>query len=218
MPLSQSGTRDAGPKIPFGRRDHIGCVGKAGLVLEIVEGAPEVVGVAVGEDHLGDAVQVDADGLEVLGKAPGGRLEVRTGAGVDEDEFVADLGERRVRLRDDLGRSLEAVRPVERLDLVRRGLRQGEGAGRRERPVAHHPELDGADPDGCGHRLGGRRQPGERRPALDRRRREAGQNRPAGRARGMCPAMEPIPRRRSIIVARSPHGDPSPHSTFGPWP
>src|SRR5665647_899093 len=132
----------AGPEIPFGGGDVEGGL-RQHEVVELVHRAPEMVRVAVGEDHLGDLGLVDAGAFEIVPQFAGARHEAVAGAHVYQDQVVGgadqrDIGRRIVLLAGLAGR-LQQRRAFRR----RRAGRQ-KAHRQHQMAVAHHRQLKGA--------------------------------------------------------------------------
>ena len=97
MPRSQSGTRDGVSGLV--QKSHSAAAmtyvafGKTLGIVEIVDRAPEMIGMAVGEHHLGDCLRIDAGRFEIVRQLAGGRLEFRSRAGIDQHELAAGIDE-----------------------------------------------------------------------------------------------------------------------------
>ncbi len=76
------------PEIPF-RARHPGCGLGEGEIVEIVENAPQMIGMRVGEDEVGDLGGVHAGLLQPGEKLARGRQEIRPGPGIEKRQPVA---------------------------------------------------------------------------------------------------------------------------------
>ena len=75
------------PEVPLGCGEEIGGIGKHRRVVEVIEQAPEMIGMGVGEDDLGDRIAINAGRFHVLGKFAGTGHEMWAGADVDKDRL-----------------------------------------------------------------------------------------------------------------------------------
>ncbi len=83
----------AKPEIPLGGGDVEFGVRRHHLV-ELDDGSPEMVGMAVSENDLRDFVPVDARFLQIVPEPARGRHEAIAGTHVDKDQFLAGPDQR----------------------------------------------------------------------------------------------------------------------------
>ena len=83
------------PEIPF-RAGHVEtCTGRHQFI-EFVDRPPEMVGMAMGEDDLGDLRFVDTGGFEIVPQFARRRHEAIAGAHIDQDQIAAGADQRHV--------------------------------------------------------------------------------------------------------------------------
>jgi hypothetical protein len=121
------------PVIPLGPAHPVGGIEEERLI-EIIENAPEVIGVPMGEDHVRDVVWRQPLGIERIQKTPGAGLEGMSRAAVEQDRAVRLAQQRHVAGRGQGRRRVHAEVPQKNPQfLLRRGA---EDEVRRQHEIA----------------------------------------------------------------------------------
>ena len=143
------------PPVVLARLNRVSGLGVAQLV-EVVDQAPDVVGMGVGQRHQRHVLQRVARRLEVGGQPAGRGLEPLAGADIDQHRLVPGLDEDVVGVAVvRLGR--EEPFGQERLQLLLRHVRRDAAGGDGEVAVAQDRHADAADlrAEDAGHLLAG---------------------------------------------------------------
>jgi len=80
----------AGPEIDLPGRGEPARIGKERAV-ELVERAPEVIGMEMGEQHMRHRIGLDSSRLKAFSELAGASQEVRARAAIEQDDVLAAL-------------------------------------------------------------------------------------------------------------------------------